>query len=109
MNNPAKKFLPGVRTRAVWLVPEHEREHPSRRAVMVSISEKIGCSAHRLNERVRKGEVATWPGFVCIAFVIDVFAPSVVDWRVSRTAHAGFVLNAPEQAVHARPMPVRRL
>lgn len=31
-------------------------------------------------------------GFVYVAFVIDVFARRIVGWRVSRTAHAGFVL-----------------
>ena len=46
--------------------------------------------------------VATWQGFVYVAFVIDVFARKIVGWRVSRTAHAGFVLDALEQAVHDR-------
>lgn len=44
--------------------------------------------------------VATWQGFVYVAFVIDVFARRIVGWRVSRTATAGFVLDALEQAVH---------
>ena len=35
--------------------------------------------------------VATWHGFVYVAFVIDAFARRIVGWRVSRTAHAGFV------------------
>lgn len=43
--------------------------------------------------------VATWAGFVYVAFVIDVFARYIVGWRVSRTAHAGFVLDALEQAI----------
>ena len=30
--------------------------------------------------------VATWQGFVYVAFVIDVFARRIVGWRVSRTA-----------------------
>jgi putative transposase len=50
--------------------------------------------------------VATWAGFVYVAFIIDVFARRIVGWRVSRTAHAGFVLDALEQALHAR-RPVR--
>jgi putative transposase len=50
--------------------------------------------------------VATWVGFVYVAFVIDVFARRIVGWRVSRTAHAGFVLDALEQALHER-RPVR--
>jgi putative transposase len=50
--------------------------------------------------------VATWAGFVYVAFVIDVFARRIVGWRVSRTAHAGFVLDALEQALYQR-RPVR--
>ena len=46
--------------------------------------------------------VATWTGFVYVAFVIDAYARRIVGWRVSRTAHAGFVLDALEQAVHQR-------
>jgi transposase InsO family protein len=46
--------------------------------------------------------VATWAGFVYVAFVIDVFARYIVGWRVSRTAHASFVLDALEQALHQR-------
>jgi putative transposase len=45
--------------------------------------------------------VATWAGFVYVAFVIDTFARRIVGWRVSRTAHAGFV-DALEQALHDR-------
>jgi putative transposase len=51
--------------------------------------------------------VATWQGFVYVAFVIDTFARRIVGWRVSRTAHAGFVLDALEQALHDRH-PVHR-
>jgi putative transposase len=50
--------------------------------------------------------VATWAGFVYVAFVIDVYARYIVGWRVSRTAHASFVLDALEQAIHQRS-PVR--
>ena len=46
--------------------------------------------------------VSTWGGFVYVAFVIDVYARRIVGWRVSRTAHAGFVLDALEQAIHDR-------
>jgi transposase InsO family protein len=46
--------------------------------------------------------VPTWSGFVYVAFVIDTFARLIVGWRASRTAHAGFVLDALEQALHAR-------
>lgn len=43
--------------------------------------------------------VATWKGFVHVAFVIDAYARKIVGWRVSTCAHAGFVLDALEQAV----------
>jgi transposase InsO family protein len=46
--------------------------------------------------------VATWQGFVYVAFVIDAYARRIVGWRVSRSAHAGFVLDALEQALHDR-------
>jgi putative transposase len=46
--------------------------------------------------------VATWSGFVYVAFVIDVFARRIVGWRASRSAHASFVLDALEQALHER-------
>ena len=51
--------------------------------------------------------VATCAGFVYVAFVIDVYARYLVGWRVSRTAHASFVLDALEQAIHDR-RPVHR-
>ena len=46
--------------------------------------------------------VATWSGFVYVAFVIDAYARRIVGWRVSRTAHAGLVLDALEQALYER-------
>jgi transposase InsO family protein len=46
--------------------------------------------------------VSTWAGMVYVAFVIDVFARRIVGWRVSRTQTASFVLDALEQALHAR-------
>jgi putative transposase len=46
--------------------------------------------------------VSTWSGFVYVAFVIDAYARRIVGWRVSRTAHASFVLDALEQALYER-------
>ena len=46
--------------------------------------------------------LATWSGFVYVAFVIDTFARRIVGWRVSRSARADFVLDALEQALHDR-------
>ena len=51
--------------------------------------------------------VATWPGFVYVAFVIDTYARRIVGWRVSRTAHTSFVLDALDQALHER-RPIHR-
>lgn len=46
--------------------------------------------------------VSTWSGMVYVAFVIDVFVRRIVGWRVSRNPTAAFVLDALEQALHAR-------
>ena len=46
--------------------------------------------------------VATWGGFVYVAFVIDVFARRIVGWRVSASMRTDFVLDALEQAIYAR-------
>jgi transposase InsO family protein len=74
---------------------------------------KVPCPLDKVNRQFRVPApdmlwvsdftyVATWQGFVYVAFVIDAFARRIVGWRVSRTAHAGFVLDALEQAVHQR-------
>jgi len=47
--------------------------------------------------------VATWRGFVYVAFVIDVFARRIVGWRVDTTLRSDLALDALEQALHARP------
>jgi putative transposase len=49
--------------------------------------------------------VATWRGFVYVAFVIDVFARRIVGWRVSSSLHTDFVLDALEQAIYDRGGP----
>jgi transposase InsO family protein len=46
--------------------------------------------------------VATWRGFVYVAFIIDVFARCIVGWRVSRSLHTELVLDALEQALWSR-------
>jgi hypothetical protein len=49
--------------------------------------------------------VATWEGFVYVAFVIDVFARRVVGWRASASLCTDFVLDALEQAIADRCAP----
>ena len=46
--------------------------------------------------------VSTWQGFAYVAFVIDVFARRIVGWKLSSSQQTQFVLDALEQALHAR-------
>ena len=82
--------------------------------VRTTVSDKaVPCPLDRVNRQFRAPQpnvlwvsdftyVATWTGFVYVAFVIDAFARRIVGWRVSRTAHASFVLDALDQALHER-------
>jgi len=74
---------------------------------------KVPCPLDRVNRQFRAERpnqlwvsdftyVSTWQGFVYVAFVIDVFARSIVGWRVSSSMKTDFVLDALEQALYAR-------
>ena len=49
--------------------------------------------------------VATWSGFVYVAFVIDVFSRRIVGWRAMKTMQTDLILDALEQALWARGKP----
>jgi len=47
--------------------------------------------------------VATWNGFVYVAFIIDVFSRTIVGWRASSSLRTDLALDALEQAIYSRP------
>ena len=48
--------------------------------------------------------VATWRGFVYVAFVVDVFARRIVGWRASHSLRSDLALDALDQALYDRPI-----
>ena len=96
--------------RKVW----RQRGAIRGKPVKTTIADKgLPCPLDRVNRQFRADRpdqlwlsdftyVSTWSGFVYVAFIIDAFARRIVGWRVSRTADAGFVLDALEQALHQR-------
>jgi putative transposase len=83
------------------------------KSIRTTVSDGAPCPRDRVNRQFTAPRpnalwlsdftyVATWSGFVYVAFVIDAFARRIVGWRVSRTARAEFVLDALEQALHER-------
>jgi putative transposase len=81
------------------------------KVVRTTISEPKAARALDLVQREFKAErpnqlwvadftyVSTWQGWLYVAFIIDVFAQCIVDWRVSNSMHTDFVLDALEQAL----------
>jgi putative transposase len=74
---------------------------------------KAACPLDKVNRQFRVSRpnalwvvdftyVHTWAGFVYVAFVIDAYARRIVGWKVSTAPTASFVLDALEQAIHAR-------
>ncbi len=47
--------------------------------------------------------IATWRGFVYVAFVVDVFSRRIVGWRASNSLRSDLALDALEQALYDRP------
>jgi putative transposase len=73
------------------------------------------CPADKVNRQFRAPQpnmlwvsdftyVATWQGFVYVAFVIDVFARRIVGWRVSSSLGSDLALDALEQALYDRQL-----
>jgi putative transposase len=86
------------------------RGRRKRTTIPAEVAQFPADRVHRRFEASRPNElwiadftyVATWAGFVYVAFVIDVFARCIVGWRVSRSMQTELVLDALEQALHAR-------
>jgi transposase len=67
MSKTTNRFSPEGHARAVGLVFDHEKEHPSRWAAVLSIAAKIGCTAQILNEWVKKADFDSGLRVSCIS------------------------------------------
>ena len=87
--------------------------HRGKKTITTISNPKAPCPLDKVNRAFRVSRpnalwvvdftyVHTWAGFVYVAFVIDAFARRIVGWKVSTSATASFVLDALEQAIHAR-------
>ena len=89
------------------------------RTVKTTVSDRAAPSPlDRMNRQFRAAKpnalwvadftyVATWQGFVYVAFIIDALARRIIGWRVSSSPRTDFVLDALEQALYDRH-PVRQ-
>ncbi len=84
------------------------------KAVRTTVSDRAApCPLDRVNRQFKASRpnelwvsdftyVSTWQGWLYVAFVVDVFSRRIVGWRVSRSMHTEFVLDALEQALYDR-------
>ena len=84
------------------------------KVIKTTVSDKaMPCPRDKVNRQFRAERpnalwvsdftyVLTWQGFVYVAFIVDVYARRIVGWKVSTSARTDFVLDALEQALHAR-------
>lgn len=84
------------------------------KAVRTTVSDaKTPCPLDKVNRQFQAARpnqlwvsdftyVSTWQGWLYVAFIVDVFARRIVGWRVSPSMTTDFVLDALEQALHAR-------
>ena len=84
------------------------------KVIKTTVSDKaLPCPRDKVNRQFRAERpnalwvsdftyVSTWQGFVYVAFIVDVYARRIVGWKVSTSARTDFVLDALEQALHAR-------
>jgi putative transposase len=78
----------------------HRQRGRQRTPNLDTVPVRLFCT--KTSTKSRFSLVATWKGFVFVAFVVDVFARSIVGWRVSSSIKTELVLDALEQALHAR-------
>jgi putative transposase len=92
--------LRGTSRGRAWTITTHADPVPGRPADLVERQ----FTATRPNQLwvADFTYVATWRGFVYVAFVIDVFARRIVGWRVSASLATDFVLDALEHAIYDR-------